>query len=150
MSVSELVKRLSEDQKTALKAGDKIRVGTLRLLSSELTNKRIELGRDLEEDEVIGVLSKGQKQRREAEQQYREAGREELADKEAAEATIIGEYLPEPLDDAALTRLIDAAISETGAETLKDMGAVMGRLMPEVRGRVDGSVVSARVKERLG
>jgi uncharacterized protein YqeY len=68
MSVSELVKRLSEDQKTALKAGDKIRVGTLRLLSSELTNKRIELGRDLEEDEVIGVLSKGQKQRREAEQ----------------------------------------------------------------------------------
>jgi uncharacterized protein YqeY len=150
MSVSELVKRLSEDQKTALKAGDKIRVGTLRLLSSELTNKRIELGRDLEEDEVIGVLSKGQKQRREAERQYREAGREELADKEAAEATIIGEYLPEPLDDAALTRLIDVAISETGAETLKDMGAVMGRLMPEVRGRVDGSVVSARVKDRLG
>jgi uncharacterized protein YqeY len=70
--------------------------------------------------------------------------------KEAAEATIIGEYLPEPLDDAALTRLIDVAISETGAETLRDMGAVMGRLMPEVRGRVDGSVVSARVKDRLG
>ena len=150
MSASELAKRLAEDQKTALKAGDKIRVATLRLLSSELTNKRIELGRELEEDEIIGVLSKGQKQRREAEEQYREAGREELADKEAAEAAIIGEYLPEPLDDATLARLIDAAISETGAETLKDMGAVMGHLMSEVRGRVDGSVVSARVKERLG
>jgi len=150
MSDTELAKRLAEDQKTALKAGDKIRVATLRLVSSELTNKRIELGRDPEEDEIIAILSKGQKQRREAEEQYREAGRGELADKEAAEAAIIGEYLPEPLDDASLAQLIDVAISETGAETLGDMGAVMGRLMPEVRGRVDGSVVSARVKERLG
>ncbi|MCK5439532.1 MAG: GatB/YqeY domain-containing protein [Gemmatimonadetes bacterium] len=150
MSDNELARRLAEDQKAALKAGDKIRVATLRLVSSELTNKRIELGRDPEEDEIIAILSKGQKQRREAEEQYREAGREELADKEAAEAVIIGEYLPEPLDDASLAQLIDAAISETGAETLRDMGAVMGRLMPEVRGRVDGSVVSARVKERLG
>ena len=90
------------------------------------------------------------KQRRESEEQFSKGGRPELAAREAAEAEVIRGYLPEPLADEELDIMIDAAIAEAGATSLKDMGAVMGRLMPMVKGRAEGSVVSARVKERLG
>lgn len=141
--------RIEADLKAAMKAGEKLKVSTLRMVNSELKNARIDKGRDLEEDEVIGVVSKAQKQRREAEEQYREGGREELAEKEAAEAEILQAYLPEPVSDAELDEAIDAAIAETGATEMKDMGAVMGRVMEQVRGRAEGSEVSRRVKERL-
>ena len=147
--MSETRERIESDAKTALKAGDKVRVSTLRMLSSELTNRRIELGRALEEPDVLEVLAKAEKRRREAEDQFRTVGREDLADKEAAEAAIVREYLPEPLSDDAIEALIDRAIAETGATGPKQMGAVMGRLVPEVRGRVDGGDLSRRVKARL-
>ena len=141
--------RIEADLKSAMKAGDRTRVSTLRMVTSELKNARIDKGEDLEEDEVVGVLAKAQKQRRESEEQYRDAGRDDLADKEAAEAEIIQEYLPEPISDEELSELIDAAIAETGATSMSDMGAVMGRVMPDVRGRAEGSEVSRRVRERL-
>lgn len=147
--MNEIRERIEADVKSAMKAGDKVRVSTLRMVSSELKNERIARGEDLNEDAVIGVLARARKQRLEAEEQYREGGRVDLAEKEAAEAAIIQEYLPEPIPDEELEQLIDAAIAETGATSPRDMGAVMGRVMPDVRGRVEGSEVSRRVKGRL-
>ena len=145
-----IVDRIQEDQKTALKARERERVSALRLLSSELTNKRIELGRNLTDDDAIDVLTRALKQRRESEEQFVKGGRPELAAKEAAEADVIRTYLPEPIAEDELNHMIDVAIAETGATSMRDMGAVMGRLMPELKGRAEGSIVSARVKERLG
>lgn len=147
--MNEIRERIEADVKSAMRAGDKLRVSTLRMLSSELKNERIAKAEDLDEDEVVGVLAKARKRRLEAEEQYRDAGRADLAEKEAAEADIIQEYLPEPIGDDELDRLIDAAIAETGATSKRDMGAVMGRVMPDVRGRVEGSEVSRRVRARL-
>jgi uncharacterized protein YqeY len=145
-----IVERIQADQKSALKAGEKDRLSALRLLSSELKNRRIELGRDLSDEDAIEVLMKALKQRRESEEQYTIGDRPELAAREAAEAEVIRGYLPAQLSDEELDAMIDAAIAEAGASTMKDMGAVMGRLMPKLKGRAEGAVVSARVKERLG
>lgn len=145
-----IVDRIQADQKTALKARERERVSALRLLSSELTNRRIALGRDLTDEDAIEVLTRALKQRRESEEQFVKGGRPELAAREAAEAEVIRGYLPEPIAEDELNRMIDAAIAETGATSMRDMGAVMGRLMPDLKGRAEGSVVSARVKERLG
>jgi hypothetical protein len=147
--MSELQDRIREDQKAAMKAGDKVRLATLRLMANDLKNRQIELGRPLEEADFIEVLSRARKQRRESEEQYRSGGRQDLADREAAEAGIIREYLPEPVDPARLDEMIDAAIAESGAAGPADMGKVMGRLMPQVKGRVDGAELSRKVRERL-
>jgi len=145
-----IVERIQAEQKLALKAGEKERLSGLRLLSSELQNRRIELGRALSDDEAIEVLMRALKQRRESEEQFVKGDRPELAAREAAEAEVIRSFLPEPLSDEELDAMVDAAIAETGATTLREMGAVMGHLMPMVKGRAEGSAVSARVKERLG
>ena len=147
--MSDIEARIREDQKAALRAGDKVRLATLRLMANDLKNRHIELGRPLEEGDVIEVLSRARKQRRESEEQYRSGGRAELAEREAAEAAIIQEYLPQPIDEAELDRLIEEAIATTGAAGPADMGKVMGSLMPRVKGRVEGAEVSRRVRERL-
>lgn len=147
--MSEIEDRIREDLKRAMKAREKTRVSTLRMVSSELKNRQIELGRELAEEDAIEVLSRARKQRREAEAQYRDGGREELAERESLEAEIIQEYLPEPLDDEELDRIIDEAITETSATGMEQMGAVMGKVMPRVKGRAQGAEVSRRVKERL-
>lgn len=145
-----IVERIAADQRAALKAGDRLRLSTLRLLASELTNRRIELGRDLSDDEALVVLTRARKQRQESEEQFRSGGRAELADQEVAEAAVIDEYLPAPLSEAELDLLVDAALAETGATSRRDMGKVMAWLMPQVRGRVDGAFVSRKVQARLG
>lgn len=148
--MSEIVQRIEGDQKAALKAREKERLSGLRLLTSELKNRRIELQRDLTDDDAVEILSKALKQRQEAAEQFTRGNRPELAARESAEAEVIREYLPEPVSEEELDGMIDAAIAEVGATSMRDMGAVMGRLMPLVKGRADGAVVSARVKERLG
>lgn len=148
--MSEIVQRIERDQKAALKAREKERLSALRLLTSELKNRRIELQRDLTDDDAIEILSKALKQRQEAAEQFTRGNRPELAARESAEAEVIREYLPEPVSAEELDGMIDAAIAEVGATSMRDMGAVMGRLMPLVKGRADGAAVSARVKERLG
>jgi len=107
------------------------------------------LGRELNEEDVIGVLTRARKQRREAAEQCEKGGREDLADKERAEEQVVAEYLPEPLSNEELDRLIDEAIESTGADSPKGMGPVMGRVMAEAKGRVEGAEVSRRVRERL-
>ena len=147
--MSDLQDRIREDQKAAMKAGDKVRLATLRLIANDLKNRQIEIGRPLEEADFIEVLSRARKQRRESEEQYRSGGRQDLADREAAEAGIIQEYLPKPVDPARLDEMIDAAIADSGAAGPADTGKVMGRLMPQVKGRVDGAELSRKVRERL-
>lgn len=147
--MSELAERIRNDVKAAMKSGDRTRLSTLRLLASELHNRRIELGRDLTDDDAMEVLTRALKKRREAEEVYAQRGREDRAATEAAEAAVIEEYLPERLDTAALDALIDEAVAASGASTAKDMGRVMGWLMPRIKGRADGAEVSRKVKERL-
>ncbi|MGH7564660.1 MAG: GatB/YqeY domain-containing protein [Gemmatimonadota bacterium] len=147
--MSDIHDRIREEQKAALKAGEKLRLATLRMMANDLKNRQIELGRPLEEGDVIEVLSRARKQRRESEEQYRSGGREELAEREATEAAIIGEYLPKAIDETELDRMIDDAIAAIGASGPGDVGKVMGRLMPQMKGRVEGSEVNRKVRERL-
>lgn len=133
----------------AMRARDERRVQTLRLAMAAAQNRRIELGHVLGDDDMVEVLGRQAKQRRESVEQFRAAGRDDLADREEAELAIIGEFLPEQLDDAELERIVAEAISETGAATSADMGRVMGAVMPRVRGRADGARVSEAVRRQL-
>ncbi len=129
---------------SAMKAGDKERVGALRLVLSELQKDAKDGGTD-----ELAVLRRERKRRLEAAEQFREAGRSELADGAEAEARIIEGYMPAELDDAELDAIVQAAIAETGATTPKDMGQVMKAVMAKSDGRADGKRASARVREAL-
>ena len=146
---TDLQRRIEEDMKAALRAGDKARLGTLRLILAALKQVEVDTRKPLDEAGVLAVLDKMAKQRRESIAQFKAAGRTDLRDKEQAELAVIQEYLPEPLDEAELAALIDAAIAEAGASTLRDMGKVMGILKPRLQGRADMAAVSAAVKSRL-
>jgi uncharacterized protein YqeY len=141
--------------KTAMKAGDKIRVSTLRMLQSRILEREVELrarkGRDyhLDDDETTDVLVSYAKQRRQSIESYVAGGRPELADKEREELAIVEEYLPRQLGAAELEALVDQAVSVTGANSLKDLGAVMKRVMAEAKGGIDGKTVNEIVKRRL-
>lgn len=145
-----LIDRLTDDMKAAMKSGDAIALSTLRMARTALTNKRIELGRDLSDEDVITVLQREVKQRREAEAQYRDANRAELADKERAEIAVLERYLPAQLTDDELDQLVRDAVAKSGAAGMADMGKVMGALMPTLGGRADGTRVSAAVRRALG
>jgi len=136
--------------KAAMRAGDKPRLGTLRMLWAAVCQREVdERAGELDDAAVIAVVEKAVKQRREAADQYREAGRAELADKEQAELEVLREYLPQPLDESQLAALVEEAVRETGAASMKDMGKVMATLRARVQGRADMADVSARVKSRL-
>jgi uncharacterized protein YqeY len=144
-----LTERLETDLKAAMKARDELRLRVLRMLKSDLRYKEIELGHELSDDETLAVFSTAAKKRREAIGEYDRGGRQDLSDTEKAELDIISLYLPEQLSQDELINLIDKAIAESGAVTIRDMGAVMKALMPEIRGRADGKAVNALVKARL-
>ncbi|HEX5513351.1 MAG TPA: GatB/YqeY domain-containing protein [Gammaproteobacteria bacterium] len=147
--MSELKLRINESIKAAMRAGEKDRLGTLRLISAALKQREIDERIELSDAEVLATLSKMIKQRRESIGHFEQAGRTELAAQEYAEIAIISEFLPEPLAEAELDRLINQAITETGATGIRDMGKVMNLLRPQLQGRADPAAVSARVKERL-
>ncbi|MBL6719261.1 MAG: GatB/YqeY domain-containing protein [Pseudomonadales bacterium] len=144
-----LVERVKEAVKDAMRARDKARLAALRLITAEF--KRIEVDERIEIDDAraLSVLDKMVKQRLDSEAQYRAAGRDELAEVEAFEITVIREYLPEPLTDEALDALVAEAIAALGAASMAQMGAVMGQLKPQVAGRADMGVLSAKVKAQL-
>jgi len=141
--------RVSGDLKAAMKAGDKVRTGVLRMLTAALKNERIQKKRDLEANDEIAVVQREVKRRREAAEQYRASGAEERAVAEESEAEILAAYLPAPLTAEELERIIDEVIAETGATTKKDMGRVMGPVMAKVTGRVDGKTVQQKVLGKL-
>ena len=144
-----LVERIRDAVKDAMRARDKARLASLRLITAEF--KRIEVDERIEIDDAraLSVLDKMVKQRLDSEAQYRAAGRDELAEVEAFEITVIREYLPEPLNDEALDALVAEAISAIGATSMGQMGAVMRELKPQVAGRADMGVLSAKVKGQL-
>ena len=146
MSASE---RIRQDLKTAMKERDKPRLGALRMLGAALKNGEIEAGRPLEEQEEQTILRRQLKQREESAEAFRKAGREDQAASEAAEADVVRVYLPQPLSPEVLEKIVDAAIQETGATGMRDMGRVMGRATQLSEGRAKGRELSALVKERL-
>jgi len=144
-----LEQRINEDMKQAMKAGEKGRLSAIRMLRAAIKDRQIELGREPGEDELMGLIAKLVKQRKDAAAQYAEAGRSDLEARELAEAALYEAYLPEPLSDDEVRSLVDKAISDTGAAGMRDMGRVMARLRPAVQGRTDMGRLSALVKERL-
>lgn len=133
----------------AMRARDEQRTQTLRMAMAAAQNLRIARGRDLTDDDVVDVLTKQVKQRRESIAMYRDAGREDRAATEEAEAAILAEFLPEQLSEGEIEEMAREAIAATGASSPKDMGRVMGQLSPQTRGRADGRVVSDVVRRLL-
>lgn len=147
---SPLKSRLTTDMKLAMKARDKQRLGSIRLALAAIKQIEVDERRELSEDDVIAVITKMVKQRRDSIQQYTDAGRNELADIEQSEIDILIDYLPQQLTEAEISALLDQAIADTGASSMKDMGALMGALRPQVQGRADMQQVSQMVRDRLG
>jgi len=135
--------------RAAMKARDAVRVSTLRLAMAAAHNRQIDLGHELTDAQVVEVLDRQVKQRRESIELYRQGGRPELADAEEAELAILRQFLPEPLTDAELAGLARDAVAATGASGPADMGRVMGVLVPQTKGRADGKAVSELVRRLL-
>lgn len=142
--------QIQSDMKTAMKAGDKTRLGVIRLMLAAIKQREIDDRIELDDAQVLAVLDKMVKQRRDSISQYSGAGREDLAEIERFEVEVIQSYLPRALTDEELTTLIDAAMTSTQASAMSDMSKVMGLLKPQIQGRADMGSVSARVKQRLG
>lgn len=150
--MSTIAARILEDMKTAMKAKDTIALETVRALKSAIKYAAIEKGGaegELDEGEAIAVIRKEIKKRQDSVQQYESAGRQELADKEKAEITVLEKYLPAAMSIEELAAMVEAAIAETGATTKKDMGKVMKLLQERTAGRADGKTLSAEVNKRL-
>jgi uncharacterized protein YqeY len=144
-----LIARIEGELKDAMRTRDEERTGTLRLTLAALRSAEKELGRELKEDEELQVLQRERKRRTEAAEAFRSGGRDERADLEQRELAVIEEFMPEPLGEEELERIVDDAIAETGATSLRDLGRVMADVMPQVAGRADGSTVSQLVREKL-
>ena len=141
--------RITEDMKSAMRAGDKDRLGAIRLILAAIKQREVDERIALDDTQVLAVLDKMLKQRRESIAQFQSGGREDLAAREAAEISILQAYLPAQLSDAELDALIGEAIASTGAASVKDMGKVMGMVKAKAQGRADMSAVSARIKAKL-
>lgn len=144
-----LLSRLNDDMKTAMKAKDKESLQVIRMIKSSIQNKQIKEGHDLTEDEELTVLSREMKQRRDSLHEFEEAGRDDLAEKVKSEIVIVEKYMPEQLSEDDIRQLVQEAITQTGASSVKEFGKVMGAIMPKVKGKADGNQVNAIVKELL-
>jgi uncharacterized protein YqeY len=133
----------------SMKAGDTARTGTLRLLRGAVKNEEIKIGHPLDESEVLKVLGREAKQRRDSVEAYEQGGRDDLVDKEKAELAVIGEYLPAAMSEEELGRLVDEVAGQLGATDMKQMGAVIGAVMAKVGGWADGGAVAQLVRKRL-
>jgi uncharacterized protein YqeY len=148
--VETLKPRLQEDVKAAMKSQDKPRLGVLRLISAAIKQREVDERITLDDTQVLAVLDKMTKQRRESLAQYQAANRNDLAEQEQFELNIIQEYLPAQLSDAELEKLIQQAIADSGAKTMQEMGKVMTILKPQVQGRTDMGSLSNKIKQLLG
>lgn len=145
-----LKQQILDDIKTAMRSGDKDRLGVLRMLSAAIKQREVDERIELDDAQTLAVVEKMIKQRKESAEQYTTGGRAELAEKELAEIATLKQYLPEQLSDAEIDALIEETIAATGASGIKDMGKVMGELKPRVQGRADMGEVSKKIKARLG
>jgi hypothetical protein len=145
-----LRERITEDMKSAMRAGDKDRLGTIRLALAAIKQREVDERITLDDPQVLGVLEKMIKQRREAITQFASGGRADLVSKETAEIEVLQAYLPAQMNPAEIDALIAEAIAATGAASMKDMGKVMAAVKPKAQGRADLGAVSARIKQKLG
>jgi len=150
--MTELKSRLQADLTTAMKARDELTTATLRMLLTAVTTEEVagSTARELSDDEVLRVVGREAKKRREAAEAFADAGRSEQAQRERDEETVLARYLPSQLDDAELAGLVSAAIAEAGATEARQLGQVMKLLTPRIAGRADGKRVSAEVRRQLG
>ncbi|KUE78148.1 glutamyl-tRNA amidotransferase [Aeromonas schubertii] len=146
MSLKDLLK---DQQKTAMLAKQKARLGTIRLLMAEIKQREVDTRTELGDEEILAVVTKMVKQRRDSIAQFEAAGRQDLADIESAEIVVLQEFLPQQLTAEEIAALIEQAVADTGAAAMADMGKVMGVLKPKIQGRADVGAVSAQVKARL-
>jgi uncharacterized protein YqeY len=142
--------RLTDDMKAAMKSGDKERLGVIRLVNAAIKQREVDERIELQDADVLAVMEKMIKQRRDSVAQFEAAAREDLATVERFEIGVIQHYMPQARSEAEIEALIDAAIAESGATTGRDMGKVVGLLKPKVAGRADMGAVSARIKAKLG
>jgi uncharacterized protein len=144
-----LIAELEQEVKDAMLARDTARRDALRLILASLRSAEKDLLRPLSDEEELQVLQRERKKRLEAAEAFRSAGREQQAEQEEAELDVLEEFMPEPLDEEALERIVDDAIAENKATSMRDMGRVMADVMPQIAGRADGSAVSQLVREKL-
>lgn len=149
MTQVSLLTDLNQDMKTAMKAKDKERLTTIRMLKSAVQNEEISQGGELSEEQELTVLSREKKQRVESLNEFKSAGRDDLVEKLETEIEIVDSYLPEQLSTQEVREIVQETINQTNASSMKDMGKVMGALMPKVKGKADGGLVSSIVKEEL-
>ena len=142
--------QIQQDTKDALRAGDRDRLSVLRMAMAAIKQREVDERVEMTDPDVLAVLEKMVKQRRESVSQYEAGGRQDLADKERSEIEVLKAYLPEPMSDADLDGLIAELVAESGAESVRDMGKVMGLLKARAQGRVDMGAASARVRKALG
>lgn len=145
-----LIERLKSEQIAAMKARNKPRLGAIRLVLAATKQREVDEKIILSDDDVLVVLTKMVKQRRDSVAQYEAAGRQDLADIEHAEISVLAEFMPQPLSEDEISALLDDAIAATGAANMQDMGKVMGVLKPQIQGRADMGIVSKLVKIKLG
>ncbi|HHQ4694470.1 GatB/YqeY domain-containing protein [Aeromonas veronii] len=141
--------QLKDQQKLAMLAKDKARLGAIRLLMAEIKQREVDTRIELNDEDILAVVTKMVKQRRDSINQFEAAGRQDLADKESAEIVVLQEFLPQQLTADEIAALIEQAITESGAAVMADMGKVMAVLKPKIQGRADVGAVSAQVKTRL-
>jgi uncharacterized protein len=150
MADSELKQRITDDMKSAMRAKEKQRLGVIRLILAAIKQREVDERIELDDAQVLAVLDKMLKQRRDSIEQYTNAGRTELADKELFEVGIIQDYMPAALSEAELDAMIQEIVSAVGASSMQDMGKVMAQLKPKVQGRADMGQVSQKVKAAIG
>ncbi|WP_456436808.1 GatB/YqeY domain-containing protein [Desulfurobacterium sp.] len=144
-----LKERLIKDMKEAMKARDKVKLSTIRMINSLIKNAEIDKRGELTDEEIVSLLQKYAKQRRESIELYEKGGRRDLVEKEKAELAIVESYLPEQMSEDEIRRIVEEAIAGTGASSPKDLGKVMKVVMPKVKGKADGSVVNRIARELL-
>lgn len=141
--------QLNQDMKAAMKAKDKAKLKTIRMLKASLQNEKLAKQDDLTEQEELDILAREKKQRLDSLQEFKQAGRDDLVDEVEEELAIVAEYLPEPLSDNEVKEIVQSVIDSVNASGMQDMGQVMGAVMPKVKGRADGNFVSEVVKAKL-
>lgn len=141
--------KLQQDMKAAMRAGEKRNLAVIRLINAAIKQREVDERIELDDDQVTAAIDKMTKQRRESIEQYEKAGRDDLADQEKFELEVLKTYLPEQLDEAQIDAMIEAAVTATGASSIKDMGKIMGQLKPKLAGRADMGAVSGKIKARL-
>ena len=149
MSNSALKDQIQDAMKTAMKSGDKERLAVIRLIMSAMKQVEVDERTELDDNRVLGILDKMVKQRRESINQFNAGGREDLATREQAEIDVISDFLPQALSDEEIEAIINQAIGDSGAASMKDMGKVMGIIKPQITGRADMGAVSSKIKSRL-